>query len=403
MRQDEAAAQAREEAEEQRMQEVDSERRIQILRGLEPPPPPSTAEEDDEGRKGDRHSAGQGRSRKRRKLAGEDDTDYAIRVAREDQQSHNRHTADTERQGARRTVGNDAPITDHAGHINLFPAPSSRHHVQKNPEAEAEAARKRREFENQYTMRFSNAAGFKQDIGANPWYSSLKATSTESDKVDVSEGVVGKDVWGNEDPRRKERERMRMDASDPLTAIRQGVQTLRKVERERKVWTEEREREERELKALAELQWREGKRRGKKHYDSDELEDFSLDAPTPAPDAGMEGDTSKRHKRRRHRHRNRSESPEAFRDHSRESIPRKTSEGRDDVRHRQKKPGFHNSRDETFRSSKESKRHARQESERSRDHVYREPYSMLDKVTTNSRPGWEPGSGGRYSSQFATA
>lgn len=275
--------------------------------------------------------------------------------------------------------------------------------MQKNPEAEAEAARKKREFEDQYTMRFSNAAGFKQDIGASPWYSSLKATSTESDKVDVSEGVVGKDVWGNEAPRMKERERMRMDASDPLTAIRQGVQTLRKVERERKVWMEEREREERELKALAELERREGKKRRKKHSDSEELEGFSLDAPAPAPDAGMEGDTSKGHKRRRHRHRNRSESPEAFRDHSRESIPSKTSEGRDDVRHRQKKPGFHSSRDETFRSSKESKRHARSESERSRDHVYREPYSMLGKVTTNSRPGWEPGSGGRYSSQFATA
>lgn len=382
------------------MQEVDSERRIQILRGLEPPPPPSTAEDHDEGRKRDRHSSGQGRSTKRRKLVGEDDTDYAIRLAREEQQSTSRHVSGTEKRVARSTADNNAPITDHAGHINLFPAPSSRHHVQKNQEAEAEAAKKKREFEDQYTMRFSNAAGFKQDIGANPWYSSLKGPSTEPGKGDASEGVVGKNVWGNEDPRRKEREKMRMDASDPLTAIRQGVRTLRTVGRERKVWMEEREREARELKALAELERRERKRRRKKHSDSEELEGFSLDAP--APDARMRGDTLKRHKRRNHRHRDGSGSPEGFHAYSREDLSSKTSEGRDDVKHRLRKHVSHTSRDETSRSPNESKRHARRESEKRRGHVHEEPYSMLGKVTTDIRPGWEPGSGGRYSSQFAT-
>lgn len=383
------------------MQEVDSERRIQILRGLEPPPlPTSTAGDDDEGRKRDRHAAGQGRTRKRRKLAGEDDTDYAIRLAREEQQSGARGTSDGEKQVARRTVGgNNAPITDHAGHINLFPAPSSRRDVQKNAEAEAEAAKKKREFEDQYTMRFSNAAGFKQDIGANPWYSSLGGTS---EKGAVSGDAASKDVWGNEDPRRKEREKMRMDASDPLMAIRQGVQSLRKVEKERKVWVEEREREARELKALAELERRERKRRRKKHSDSEELEGFSLDAHVR--DREMEADSERRHKRRYHRHRNRSWSPDGIQNHSRNASLNTASKGQEERRrHRHKRHDSHSSGDKVFCFSNVSKRHALGESEDRKGHPHREPYPLLAKVTTDSRPGWEPGSGGRYSSQFATA
>ena len=376
------------------MQEVDSERRIQILRGLEPPPLPPAATEDNDRDKGRaRNSAGQGRSRKRRKIAGEDDTDYAIRLAREDQQSSTQHAADTEQQVARRTAGHDAPITDCAGHINLFPAPSSRHHAQKNPEAEAEAAKKKREFEDQYTMRFSNAAGFKQDIGANPWYSSLKATGNDTERGDVSRDAVGKDVWGNEDPRRKEREKMRMDASDPLTAIRQGVQTLRKVEKERKAWVEEREREAEELGALAQRERRESKRR-KRHSNPEELEGFSLDAR-------VVDKSVKRHKHRRDRPRGKSTSPDAIDEHSREDPASKTSKGQDDVRgHRHREHGSHRPRDEAFRSSKESKRSSFREPEKLRNHVHRESYPSLREAIT---PGWKPGSGGRYSSQFATA
>lgn len=377
------------------MQEVDAERRIQILRGLQPAPPPTVIIEDNEGGSKRGSQGGQGRERKRRKLAGEDDTDFAIRLAKEEQlQRSSAREGASETQAAKKKVGNDAPITDHAGHINLFPAPLSRHHVQKNPEAEAEAAKKKREFEDQYTMRFSNAAGFKQDIGAKPWYSSLGGQTTGGESADVVEGPVGKDVWGNKDPRRKEREKIRIDASDPLMAIRQGVEGLRKVERERKKWMEERDREARELKELGERERRRKKRR--KYRDEDELEGFSLDAQ--ARDRAGEDRMEKEegHRPRRHRHRDRSTSSGSTHHNSRE-YDRKGSrkDGQEDGRHRYGKHGTHRHSSERYPSH--HGRDGRESQER------RKPNPLLDKIKADGGPGWTPGFGGRYSSQFASA
>lgn len=53
----------------------------------------------------------------------------------------------------------NAPLVDHTGHIDLFPEERSRAPIQKNEEAEREASKKKQEYEDQYTMRFSNAAG----------------------------------------------------------------------------------------------------------------------------------------------------------------------------------------------------------------------------------------------------
>ena len=41
----------------------------------------------------------------------------------------------------------DTPLTDHKGHISLFPGERFRLHVAKNSEAEAETAKKTREYE----------------------------------------------------------------------------------------------------------------------------------------------------------------------------------------------------------------------------------------------------------------
>ncbi len=387
------------------MQEVDAERRIQILRGLQAPPPPSAPVEDDEGGKRGSHGGGHGRERKRRKLAGEDDTDFAIRVAREQQQSSN-----TETQIAKRPASTDAPITDHAGHINLFPAPSSRHHVQKNPEAEAEAVKKKREFEDQYTMRFSNAAGFKQDIGAKPWYSSLTGQTTGGEKEEMVEGAVGRDVWGNEDPRRKEREKMRVDASDPLMAIRRGVEGFRKVEKERKEWKEEREREAWELKELGERERRRRKKR--KDRDEEELDGFSLDAPArdnPEDDRSKrkhERDSTSSHRRRHHQHRDRCTSCDSSHRHSSKHERRESSKNiGEEGKHRHRKHGAHrhNSKKDASSPADDFKvRLRRQRDERER-RQHAKTAALLDKATADGRPGWEPGSGGRYSSQFATA
>ncbi|KAG0645207.1 hypothetical protein D0Z07_8903 [Hyphodiscus hymeniophilus] len=306
VKRDEAAAKAREEAKEERMQELDAERRIQILRGDIPTPLPIEDKLDDEDGRESR-SYGSGRERKRRKKAGENDTDFEMRVAAEQTAPNN---ANIEKQIVLRK--SDAPLVDRAGHIDLFPQETSKKMVERNPEAEKEAAKKKKEYEDQYTMRFSNAAGFKQGM-ENPWYS--KATA---ERQTVEEEVHGKDVWGNEDPRRKQREAARAVSNDPLAFMKQGAAQVRHVEKERKRWREEKEKEMREL----EVSERKGRKHKRKHEDDNEdgLESFRLDDSDRAPSrrhVGHDSERRHRHKesrrsshrddgnRHRHRHRHR--------------------------------------------------------------------------------------------------
>lgn len=314
------------------MQEVDSERRIQLLRGLKVEAPPPPIEEQTEEIRARRD--GPGRDRKRRRIAGEDDTDRDIRYAQE----NNALVPATTDLQLKSKKSSDAPITDMKGHINLFPVDGSRHHAPKNAEVEAEKAKKQKEFEDQYTLRFSNAAGFKQAVGQKPWYHSLGVeTNDEAEKP-------SQDVWGNEDPRRKERGKMRMSADDPLAAIKKGVAGVREVEKERRKWKEEKDREIREIEEFE----RRRERKRRRRREEDDLEGFSLDAPT-------RDRTSSRHRHKsnedgsRHRHGHRSR-----------------SRSRDRERHR-------------------SRRHGRKSLEQ------------------ENKPGWEVGSGGRYSAQFAHA
>ena len=336
VKRDEAAAAAREEAEEQRMQEADAERRIQILRGLKAEPPPAPVEGRAEaGRDG---IGAPGRERKRRRIAGEDDTDRDIRFA---QENNALVPAKAEMQ-LKSKKSSDAPITDTNEHINLFPAEDSRRHAPKNAEVEAEKAKKQKEDGDQYTMRFSNAAGFKQAIGQKPWYQTIGADENK----DGEPQNVSKDVWGNEDPRRKARETMRIAADDPLAAIQRGVAGVREVERERQKWKQEKDREIREIE---EAERRRRKRRKRSSKD-DNLESFSLN------------DTTKDDKQRRHHHRG---------------------------------------------DREESSRHSHRHRSRSRDRDMHNFHSHRHGNTTRGkaeeRPGWEVGPGGRYSSQFAHA
>ncbi|KAH1315652.1 hypothetical protein KXX24_005868 [Aspergillus fumigatus] len=217
VRRDEAEAKAREEEEERRMQEIDAERRIQILRGEQhstPPPPPSALSDT---RRDRTHGEDAGRYRKRRRLAGENDTDRDIRLAREDAQLM---MAKKEELAVSKKTS-DAPLLDSKGHINLFPSEAAQQPVEKNKEAEKEAADRNRSYEDQYTMRFSNAAGYRQSAGQMPWYSSSSRDALAPD------AMPEKDVWGNEDPMRQEREKARLDANDPLMAIKRGVRQLK--------------------------------------------------------------------------------------------------------------------------------------------------------------------------------
>lgn len=182
VRRDEAAAQAREEAEEQRMQEIDAARRLAILRGEVPPPledldhdreplPPSSSRDRD---RDDYGAIAAGRKRKRR---GEDDTDFEMRIARE-------RVAAGDRAARELTIAAPASIVDDKGHLTLFAPPppepfssSSRRGGEKGNDSDAEndkASRRERELKDQYQMRFVNAAG-RDGRGltdGRPWYAS---------------------------------------------------------------------------------------------------------------------------------------------------------------------------------------------------------------------------------------
>lgn len=272
------------------MQEVDAERRIQILRDVQSDATAETLPVADQA--AEHEGTSHKRERKRRRIAGEDDTERDLRLAREDQAV--KDTPKTDLQLTQKKTS-DAPLMDRRGHIDLFPMEGSRHNAPKNAEVEAEKAKKKKEYEDQYTMRFSNAAGFKQSIGEKPWYQSIGTSQDETREV------PSRDVWGNEDPRRKERERMRIVADDPMAVIQKGVFHLRQVERERKQWQDERNRETRDSIEMERRKRREPKRR----QVDEELEGFSLDAPA-ANDGRDDIHTLSHRHRHRHRHRNRS-------------------------------------------------------------------------------------------------
>lgn len=275
------------------MQEVDAERRIQILRGERPPTPPPPPSPHETATRQDRKTADDsGRLRKRRRLAGEDDTDRDIRLAREDAVE-----TDAKREelalAAHKHRDVHTPLLDGAGHFSLFPGEARKHKAEKHAEAEAEAARKKRSYEDQYTMRFSNAAGFNEKAGRSPWYSSAAQDAR------APGSMPEKDVWGNEDPRRREREKARLDSSDPLAAMKRGIRQLKATELGRKRWNEEKRKELEALKA--EDRHRSNHRRRRRSASMDSFEDFKLDAPSDPERADKDRSSSQRRYRRHRR------------------------------------------------------------------------------------------------------
>lgn len=281
VRADEAAAAAREEAEEQAQQEYDAARRLALLRGTTPPPPyKSTNREDGATEKRHRDNGGDpGRdARKRRRLAGEDDTDRDIRLARRD-------TDDVakQRNATKSLLGEDvdAPIEDHAGHIQLFAAPPLRSaRTAKNEEAEAERRKKEREMEDQYTMRFSNAAGFNKGVKDQPWYVGAASRTYENgDKQAKGAVSSGLDAFGREDAGRVRRDEKRLSSADPMAMMKQAQTQLKQVEREKEMWKRERDRETRSAHDTPKS--RRGRTRHKEHdrHGDAGLEEFGLNGP----------------------------------------------------------------------------------------------------------------------------
>jgi hypothetical protein len=305
VRRDEAAAQAKEEAEEQRMQEVDAVRRLAILRGEIPPPLEQDEPEPEplpapaHQASGDRHGHGSGRKRKRH---GEDDTDFEMRLALEHASAGSRVAHEL---AAKPSSSLPAPpLVDSKGHISLFssglPPPA-----EKNEEAEREAARKKREFTDQYQMRLVNAAG-KDGLGltdGGPWYATAEGEASGA-------LVPSRNVWGREDPKRKGREAKRLDASDPLAMMKRGATKVRELEKGRRGEREEREREleslEREERRRERKRRREEGGRGRERRSSPGREDRSdrRDRSYRQRDADStqdrRKDRSKERERRRH-------------------------------------------------------------------------------------------------------
>lgn len=315
VRRDEADAREREEAAEQRMQEQDAERRMALLRGEKPPdlPPPEEPAEDVHGHKR-RDDGVVTHERKRRKLKGEDETDREMRYAREDAEAGDR-ARETMRAASRK--GDDAPLQDHAGHIQLVSGPDER--APRNAEAtkgEKTQARKK-EDEEGHCMRFSDAAGYRKGTH-KPWYATSDTRGREDDSRSTSELVLaevqGRDVWGNEDPRRKERERNRIVSNDPFAMMQQAQRQLKQSEGDREKWRQEREKEVREQRREDERRRRherkhDARRHRRREEEKDDLEGFSLDGP--AKESRSHRSDSDRHRRHRHsRRRSRSRSRE---------------------------------------------------------------------------------------------
>ncbi|KAK3490359.1 uncharacterized protein B0T23DRAFT_454167 [Neurospora hispaniola] len=220
VRRDEAEARAREEAEEQRMQQVDAERRLAILRGEVPPPfeeqPPASESSHDHGRRHrERDPLIEGRKRKR---AGEDDTDFEMRVARE--RATAGQNAARELSGPVKSTSittTTASLVDSRGHITLFSEEELRL-AEKDEKTETEAAKKKRGEAEQHQVRFTSAAGRDAEglLARNgPWYATPDG--------DVAALVPSKNVFGKEDPGRKAREVERLSASDPLAMMKRGA------------------------------------------------------------------------------------------------------------------------------------------------------------------------------------
>lgn len=190
------------------------------------------------------------------------------------------------------------------GHIDLIGAsPPEIGKTDKNAEYEKEAARKKREMEDQYTLRFSNAAGRDGFAAGDPWY----ASSSTRQRAPVStmaskDGEIGietptKNVWGRDDPKRKDREIKRITSNDPLAMMKMGAKKVREMEKERRQEIEERAKEMKELER--EERRREKRMRRERRHETDgshrHRSDRSVHSRRREGDAGQD--------ERRHRHR----------------------------------------------------------------------------------------------------
>jgi hypothetical protein len=381
------------------MQEIDADRRAALLRGRTPPPLPTEPEQKDSGSRKDRD--GHAHGSKRRKLAGEDDTDMELRLAAATTTPNQDKNGDARTLKLRNT-NIDAPLTDQAGHIDLFPVDAKEAvKREKNAEVEREKRKKERALEDQYTMRFSNAAG--RDGLAQPWYAAQQTPSQPPEGPTAAQdypSIENKNVWGNEDPRRKERAKARVMADDPLILLRQGEAQLAKYNEAKKKLRAERDRELKELKAAQEREEKSSKHHKRKRGDEDGLHSF----PADKAGRGVERVESSKHRHHRRESRSRSRDRAAHksshrhgREHSRDKASYKSSRRHEErSRDRVDKSSRRHAQDESRGRSARNSSH-RHERERRRDYSRdRERRSSHSHSSHQRAHGEKHGDGQRY-------
>ncbi|KIW47015.1 uncharacterized protein PV06_02629 [Exophiala oligosperma] len=257
VRRDEAEAKRHEEEQEARQRDDESDNRLRLLRG-------EASLLQDPGSRIDLHSSSSPSYKRKRKLPGEDDTDRDIRLAKQPD------------------VRRIDKLVDAKGNFSLIPVPES-------------SNKKARVDEDPFTVYLSHAAGKGKNSGDKPWYSSTPGAEA---------GPPTRDSWGNDSPRRQEREAARVAANDPLAAMKKGVKQLREAERHRKEWMDQRERDLREVEDLA-RQRRRGRRKRddlQKDDDLDSLDDFDLDQGYPKDSGRDDNDDHGPRQSREHKH-----------------------------------------------------------------------------------------------------
>lgn len=345
------------------MQDVDAARRLAILRGETPPPLPEAEEQpadptDKKHVRGDRD----GTSRKR-KRAGEDDTEFEMRVARERAEEGAR--VSRELAGAdgskkqRQKEREDVDIVDSRGFIDLVgPPPKDAGSYEAHPADRP--GRERRETADR------GEKGAFGDLAAQPWYKDEKrrqtlalsdackaAVAVPRQDREAERGMEAptKDVWGRDDPKRRGRETARLDANDPLAAMRSGAKKVRDIGKERRREAEERSRE---LEQLRQDERRREKRRKREQARADGRQDDHENGDGPAAKSHRSG----RSDRRRHGDERRDERHEDRRDHvRREERPRHKEAERARDREDDRRHGRDRERSRDRRSSSRSHRH----------------------------------------------
>lgn len=285
VRRDEAEAQTREAEQERLGQDAESDRRLAILRG-----------HGDRGSKRASHGAVEEEAitshQKRLKSDTKPQTPNPTSNKPFSQLSHDTYS-----------------LIDQDGHINLVPG------CQKTNKDVTLSNRKVDQQPDPQGMRLVDAAGYG-NTAKRPWYNLISADGQyEPSRTNTN-------VWGNEDPRRQEREKKRMDSSDPLAAMKRGVKQLRKAETDREEWKAERESDLNEVEELARMELRHRTRLRRPNSDSDSLNNFDLDSGY-REDPGRRDEKSSDQQRHRHHHRHRRRRRSPVRDRTRSRSPRR--------------------------------------------------------------------------------